>query len=228
MLRLFVFTLWVGLSVTGFALEHDGYEGTTRKMQSQEPKIALGTPIHQQRLVDLVSLKDGSIIRGTIIRQIPNQSVTILTRDGSQFVIKMDDILEITKVPAFQPAADHYERKSPALAAGLSCLLPGLGQFYNDDSKGVIYLGLYVANSVLFYTAIEDNIGDYDRDGDDNRAVISLIAMLCVWVGSMFDAAMSAEDINIQRAYLRNQKASLNLNPITEGNRVGATVSIRF
>ena len=46
---------------------------------------------------EIVHLKNGSIIRGTIIEIIPNESIKIETRDRSIFVYKMDDIERITK-----------------------------------------------------------------------------------------------------------------------------------
>jgi len=65
---------------------------------------------------DVVYLKDGSIIRGTIIEQVPNVSLKIKTKDGSVFVYQMDEVDKITKVestaaPTAAPAA------SPATAA---------------------------------------------------------------------------------------------------------------
>ena len=45
----------------------------------------------------LIYLKNGSIIRGIIIEQIPNQSLKIQTKDRNVFVFKYDEILKITK-----------------------------------------------------------------------------------------------------------------------------------
>jgi hypothetical protein len=49
--------------------------------------------------VDVLYLKNGSIIRGLIIEQIPNTSVKIKTADGSVFVHVMEDVIKITKEP---------------------------------------------------------------------------------------------------------------------------------
>lgn len=46
---------------------------------------------------DVVHLKNGSIIRGTIIEQVPNVSIKIETRDKSVFVYQMDEIEKFTK-----------------------------------------------------------------------------------------------------------------------------------
>jgi len=46
---------------------------------------------------DVVYLKNGSIIHGVIIEQVPNQSIKIQTRDNNVFVYKMDEIEKIAK-----------------------------------------------------------------------------------------------------------------------------------
>ena len=50
-------------------------------------------------LQDVVYLKNGSIVRGTIIEQVINVSLKIQTSDGSVFVYKIDEIEKITKEP---------------------------------------------------------------------------------------------------------------------------------
>lgn len=54
------------------------------------PALASG-----QSSVDVVHLKDGSIIRGTIIERVPGKSVKIRTRDGNVFVYEMDEVEKI-------------------------------------------------------------------------------------------------------------------------------------
>ena len=51
----------------------------------------------QQNYEDVVYLKNGSIIRGMIIEQIPNVSVKIQTEGRNVFIYKMDEIEKITK-----------------------------------------------------------------------------------------------------------------------------------
>ena len=46
---------------------------------------------------DVVYLKNGSIIHGVLIEQIPNQSVKIKTRDENVFVFKTEEIEKITR-----------------------------------------------------------------------------------------------------------------------------------
>ena len=65
-----------------------------------------------QDMQDVVYLKNGSVIRGIVIEQVPGQSLKIKTKDGSVFVYKMDEVQKITKEEAPQMASGsssmHY------------------------------------------------------------------------------------------------------------------------
>lgn len=50
-----------------------------------------------QETQDVVYLKNGSVIRGTVIEQVPGKSLKIKTSDGSVFVYTMDEVEKITK-----------------------------------------------------------------------------------------------------------------------------------
>lgn len=52
---------------------------------------------YAQQYEDIVYLKNGSIIHGTIIEQVPNVSVKIKTKDGNILVYKMEEIDKLTK-----------------------------------------------------------------------------------------------------------------------------------
>lgn len=51
----------------------------------------------QNNYQDVVYLKNGSVIRGIIVEQVPNKSIKIETSDKSIFVYQMDDIEKLTK-----------------------------------------------------------------------------------------------------------------------------------
>lgn len=46
---------------------------------------------------DVVYLKNGSIIHGMIIEQVPNQSIKIQTKDGNVFFCKIEEVQKMTK-----------------------------------------------------------------------------------------------------------------------------------
>lgn len=54
-------------------------------------------------MVEVVYLKNGSIIRGVIIEQIPGKSIKIETEGGNVFVYTYDEIEKITKEPRPSP-----------------------------------------------------------------------------------------------------------------------------
>ncbi|MBQ1696772.1 MAG: hypothetical protein II075_02710 [Bacteroidales bacterium] len=58
-----------------------------------------------QTLQDVVYLLNGSVIRGTLIEQVPN--VKIRTADGSLWVFKQDEIDKITSEPVEQQSAQN-------------------------------------------------------------------------------------------------------------------------
>ncbi len=51
----------------------------------------------QQGYEDVVYLKNGTILHGVIIEQIPNKSIKIQTADRNVFVFKIDEIERFTK-----------------------------------------------------------------------------------------------------------------------------------
>lgn len=51
----------------------------------------------QAQMQEVVYLKNGSVIRGTIIEQVPNQSIKIQTIDGSIFIYNFDEVEKLTK-----------------------------------------------------------------------------------------------------------------------------------
>lgn len=57
----------------------------------------VGGLIHAQNLQEVVYLKNGSIIRGVIIEQIPGESLKIQTPDGSIFAYNMGEVEKMTK-----------------------------------------------------------------------------------------------------------------------------------
>ena len=63
---------------------------------------------------DVVYLKNGSMIRGVIIEQVPNRSVKMETADGNIFVFQMDEIETISKAPVQTQRtaqANQYQRE---------------------------------------------------------------------------------------------------------------------
>ncbi len=50
-----------------------------------------------QEMRDVVYLKDGSVVKGIIVEQVPNKSIKLQTADGSLFVYQIDTVEKMTK-----------------------------------------------------------------------------------------------------------------------------------
>lgn len=71
---------------------------------------------------DVIYLKNGSVIRGIIIEQVPNKTIKIKTKDRNIFVYKLEEVLKITK-----------EEIEPISSSGLK-----------EGYKGVLTLGYQI------------------------------------------------------------------------------------
>lgn len=59
--------------------------------------IAFPASVSAQSYEDVVHLKNGSVIRGVIVEQVPGTSLKIETRDGNIFVYQMGEVEKMTK-----------------------------------------------------------------------------------------------------------------------------------
>ncbi len=150
-------------------------------------------------LQDVVYLKNGSIIRGVIIEQIPEQSLKIRTADGSVFVYQMSEIERIRKEKPVTslPPIPTKSRKEPVVACALSIFLPGLGQFYNGEvGKGAIMLGASAIGATLMMAALTEEIVDWNDEESHPEGTLGVFMFLGAWIWSVIDAPMSASRIN--------------------------------
>ena len=184
----------------------------------------------QSEMRDVVYLKNGSVVKGTIVEQVIGESLRIDTPEGSIFFYKMDEIEKIgkervatpeTKVATNQNSMpvqnNNYiympPRKSTFGAGFLSFLIPGAGELYATDwEQGwgtmlVCYVGIPAITGLVSLIVGEFNIG-------------GLIAMgaleVVMWVGSISRAVKLAKEVNIKNGYLSFQigdKAHLGVRP---------------
>lgn len=126
-------------------------------------------------------------------------------------------------------------QKNPWTAFVLSALLPGAGQYYNDQlPKGVIQFVISVGGYTAFYLALEDNIvfwgSEYDVDDDDTIGRIGLLIGFGAYLWSIVDAPISANNINKQnqlQAHLIEHK-SYSIFPLVKRNKLGAMFTLQF
>ena len=203
----------------------------------------LASQVWAQQMEDVVYLKDGSIVRGIVIEQIPGASLKIQTQGGSVFVYTMDEIQKMTREPVMGIGGRMGARqKEPWLAFGLSFLIPGAGQFYNGQhNKGVAQLGAVVLGFGLMISAVEDDYEDrygdlVDPDDDDGKAGLGVLLWLGGTLWSVIDAPISANRINQQSqqshyGHLMEfdvDRATLGVDPVVQPDRVGTRLTLHF
>jgi hypothetical protein len=124
-----------------------------------------------QQDVDVIYLKNGSKIVGTIVEQVPNKQLKIRTRDGSEFVYTFDEIDMIRKEPAevysYELIRDLMD--TPYTELGASFGTPGglnlmVGHWFGI--VGTRLSGMYLGSTLA---GIQGNIG-FKLSDNSNRS----------------------------------------------------------
>lgn len=110
----------------------------------------------QSNYQDVVYLKNGSIIRGVIIEQVPNKSIKIETADRSVFVYQIDEIEKIAKEEKVSNKNNESVRKKGFIGLELGANIP-VGKFA-DENDGAAKTGFQI-NLINFGYLFSDNIG---------------------------------------------------------------------
>lgn len=83
--------------------------------------LFIGISLSAQSVVsETITLKNGTVVTGTIIEIVPNKSYTILTSDGNKFVFEEKDISKITR-----NLADKNSKSNKAPGAGKDAFAKG-------------------------------------------------------------------------------------------------------
>jgi hypothetical protein len=70
------------------------------------------TSLAQSNLVDVIYLKNGSIIRGIVVEQVPGQAIKLQTGDGNLFVFEAEEILKMTREAATTVAPQRLDNQN--------------------------------------------------------------------------------------------------------------------
>jgi TM2 domain-containing membrane protein YozV len=202
----------------------------------------------QQNYQDVVYLKNGSIIRGVIIEQVPNVSIKIETKDGNVFVYEISQVEKMTKERPVGNFSNNnnsnIDEKSPTTAFFLSFLVPGLGQYYNGQAtKGIIMDAVYVTGWALFFgagTTTTTNNDYYYYNYNTTEITTWYYVGLGMVIGSsiwsMIDAPISANNINEQRRnsfghlleYNFDKVAIVGIDPVAFRHGSGVSLTVHF
>ncbi len=125
--------------------------------------------LSQQEYEEVVYLKNGSVIKGTIIEQVPDVSIKIQTKDGNVFVYKMEEIERITKEPVQSSLqADNGVHQHDGFFLRFA---PGFGTASTIvDVAGIDafeFSGLAYSSRLQIGGAVSDNVIIYGEIGGD-------------------------------------------------------------
>ncbi len=98
----------------------------------------------QNTYKDIVELKNGSVIKGIIIEQIPNQQIKIQTADGSLFVFQIDEIAKLRKEVITEEQTDYSQQDKGYIGISLGTSFPvgdGASNVPNGVTLSVIDFG---------------------------------------------------------------------------------------
>ncbi len=205
--------------------------------------FVMTSPAFAQQMEDVVHLKNGGLIRGIIIEQIPGESLKIKTRDGNVFVYAMDEVAKMSKEPVMGMRGHiGAKKKNPWIAFGLSALITGGGQFYNGQhGKGAAQLGGVILGIGLMSSAFEDDYENrygalVDPDDDDGKGAFGFLLCFGSYIWSIVDAPISANSINWQSqrpSYghlieLGGSRATLGVDPVVSHNNLGTRLTLHF
>ncbi len=132
-----------------------------------------------QELQDVVYLKNGSIIRGMVIEQVPGKSLKIRTRDGSVFVYAMDEVERITK-------EEPVER-----SAGMGAGRFGVGGHVGTDVTGGLGFGGGISYALVpdgasnaYEFGLDFFFHEYDETGSGEKEYtdLSIFALRANWL----------------------------------------------
>lgn len=156
----------------------------------------------QGSMQDVVYLEDGSVIRGTIIEQIPGESLRIRTRDGSVFVYRMEQVERIAREPAIEAPGRRSPGTALILAVGPGIFgIHGMGQWYNNEiGKGLLFFGAGIVGGGL---VLSDGPAGESESEVNTRATIGAILWLGSLTWSSIDAYRSAQRINREQGLAR-------------------------
>ncbi len=181
---------------------------------------------------DVIYGTDGSVVRGTIIEQVPGVSYKIATEGGNIFVYDALKVERITKEP---PVRNYYKenarhryddygnvanRKSPFWSAVGSFCITGLGQVINGEvRKGLL---LCVGNAACLATCMVAGTVSGEGYGGEGVAFVSLLGALGIRLYSIIQAPIYASRYNEQNGFALGGDRWLRVGPSVQVNNTFA------
>ena len=155
--------------------------------------------VSAQQYQDVVYLKNGSVVRGIILEQIPGKSIKIATDNGSQIFFDIEDVEKMTKelpqqyqqrpqyYPQYQPQPKPQYYKQPAPVAKAPKVKRGID--WSPHYKGEINVGYAIAGSKFDWEA------DYElsSEGESESGSESVGKLKTVFSRPLFETIHGAQ-----------------------------------
>ncbi len=199
--------------------------------------ICLSSPVFvsaQNNMEDVVYLKNGNVLRGIIMEQIPNKSITLKINEKNTMVIKFDEIEKITKEAIAEkpkekaPPTDYKQKGFIDLTEltygyGVSTITTSNGSATVNDKTDPTF-GLRTVNGYQFNPFVTLGLGlGYEQYGNSGLIPITLDTRI------MFSRKKIAPVLNLNGGYAAgvNNSGGFCLNPAL-GLRIFMTKKAAF
>jgi hypothetical protein len=179
----------------------------------------------QRRKDDVVTLKDGRVIRGTIVENFPTDSTFLMRLPDGTFVrYNKADIAQVEQQKSVREGEGRLGHKQPVQAWAWSLLFPGGGQIYNGDvAKGVAAAVVAGVGAALYFSVDPDACMYFPEDCHEDRRTAGAAIFVIVWVASQIEAPITANAINRKNS----QGVTVGVGP--EPHKLGVSLmSLRF
>jgi TM2 domain-containing membrane protein YozV len=159
--------------------------------------LLMATVIHAQ---DAFTTTDND--NATVTSETTAMAATVENTDATSVIplLMMDtDLFAVNDATSVATTTATYTHKYPGISLLLSCIYPGLGQFYNGGTKqtvkGIIMATLTTVGLICIAVAVSDE----NQNHEDYGAAGTLL-YVPTWIWSMIDAPIAAGKINRRNA----------------------------
>lgn len=191
----------------------------------------LNSVINGQSLIeDIIYLKNGSVIRGIIVEQVPNESLKIQTKDKNVFFFKFDEIEKITKdLPAESEIHEQNKNskyKSNELfvqSAQRAFILFNCGYAFNMSSQN-ISINMSVLNND-YSGFLNETIGSSSYGTEQVNVSLGKGLNLGGAIGYMFNDNIGVE---LGVSYLHGSKSTATVKDLFSNRTVDKSISAQM
>ncbi len=132
----------------------------------------------EKKMEDVIYLKNGAIVRGIIIEQVPNKTVEIKSNDNNYFIFKMDEVQKIAKENRLIDPTDYKKKgflniTEIGFGFGINTINTYRGSFDINGQPPILGLRTINGYQLNEYFSVGLGVGfEAFLDGDNKGALI--------------------------------------------------------